>query len=145
VDRDAAFGFNGAPIGEQAMSDLDGLVAISFLTLAFALSGLWITRMAHDLALQVITGVAQGMPLSPRTREAIMLHMWLPTEVGAVGVLAFGAFGLLEMTNHVGSGGVSLLAQLSAFLLACASDFVFASVFFALFRYRAKLRREKLG
>lgn len=125
------------------MSDLNGLVAIIFLTLMFALSGLWITKMAHDLTIQVITGVAQGMPLSPRTRQGIMLHMWLPTEVGAVGVLAFGAFGLLEMANHVSDGGVSQLAHLAAFLMACSSAFVFVSALFALFRFRAKIRRDQ--
>jgi hypothetical protein len=124
------------------MSDLNGLVAITFLTLMFALSGLWITRMAHDLAIQVITGVAQGIPLSPRTRQGIMLHMWLPTEVGAVAVFAFGAFGFLEMANHVSGSGVRLLAHLAAFLMAWGSAFVFVSALFALFRYRAKIRRD---
>lgn len=127
------------------MSDLTALIAILFLVLMFGLGGLWITRMAHELAMRIVTGVAEGMPLSPRAREGILVHMWLPTQVGAVAILAFGALGLIEMAQHVSSTGVKLLAHLAAFMTACNSAFVFASASFGFFQYRGKLRREQKG
>lgn len=125
------------------MSDLTGLIAISFLLPVTGLIGLWSTKMAHDLALQIITGVVRGMPLSPKTREGMLFHMWLPTEVGAAIFLAFGAFAFLEMADHVSGAGVQRLAHLGAFLSACCSAFVLVSSLFALFQYRAKLRRDQ--
>lgn len=111
--------------------------------LMFSLGGLWITKMAHDLAIQIVTGIARGMPLSPRTREGMLFHMWLPTEVGAVVVFAFGAFAFLEMANHVSGAGVKLLAHLAAFLAGSSAAIVLVSAFSALFQYRAKLRQAK--
>lgn len=125
------------------MSDLTALVAILFLVCIFSLGGLWITRMAHEFAMRIVTGIAYGMPLSPRSREGILFHMWLPTQVGAVATFAFGALGLLEIANHVDGTRVRQLAHLAAFLLACGSAFVFVSAIFGVFQYRAKIRRDQ--
>jgi len=125
------------------MSDLAALVAILFLVCIFALGGLWTTRMAHEFAMRIVTGIAHGMPLSPKSREGILFHVWLPTQMGTVLIVAFGALGFLEMANHVDGAGVRQLAQLAAFLLACNSAFVFVSAIFGVFQYRAKIRRDQ--
>ena len=127
------------------MSDLIGVIAISFLALMGSFYGLLAVRAAHDLAVQIITGNAQGTSLSLGTREGMLYHMWFPTEIFAVAVLAFVALAQLELAKHVTAAGVQLLAQLAAFLAACGSVFVFASAIVALFQYRAKLRRERQG
>lgn len=125
------------------MSDLAALVAILFLACGIFTVGLWATKVAHELSMRIITGVAHGMPLSPRAREGILFHMWLPTQIGAVVVIAFSALVLVEMANHVDGARVRQLAQLGAFLLVCDSAFVFVSAIFGVFQYRAKIRRDQ--
>lgn len=125
------------------MSDLAALVAILFLVCIFALGILWTTRVGNELAMRIVTGIAHGMPLSPRSREGMLFHMWLPTQINGVLLPAFGALGFLEMANQVGSEGVKQLAYLAAFLMAGGSAFVFVSAFFGLFQYRAKIRRDQ--
>jgi hypothetical protein len=126
------------------MSDLIGVIAISSLVILGSFFGLWTVRMAHDLAVQIITGVVQGTPLSLGTRAGILYNMWFPAAVFGAAVLAFLALAELEIAKHVNGAGVELLAQLAAFMAACGSVFVLSSALFALFRYRAKLRRDKL-
>jgi hypothetical protein len=104
---------------------------------------LWAVKVAQDMAVQIITGNAQGTSLSLGTREGMLYHMWFPTEIFAVAVLAFLA--QLELAKHVTASGVVLLAQLAAFVAACGSVFVLASAVVALFQYRAKLRRLRQG
>ena len=127
------------------MSDLIGVIAISFLVLMGSFYGHWAVRLGQDLAIQIITGNAQGRSLSLGTREGMLYHMWLPTEIFAVAVLAFLALAQLELAKHVTAAGVELLAQLASFVAACGAVFVLASAAVALFQYRGKLRRERQG
>ena len=50
--------------------------------------------MSHEIAMRIVTGIAHGMPLSPRSREGILFHIWLPSQMGATMIVAFGALGL---------------------------------------------------
>ena len=125
------------------MADLTALVAIIFLAGMFTVGTLWTTRVAHELAMRIITGVVHGMPLSPRSREGILFHMWLPAQIGTVIIAVFTGLGFLEMVNHVSGAGVKRLAYLAAFLSVCGAAFVFVSAIFGLFQYRAKIRRDQ--
>jgi len=127
------------------MSDLIGVIAISSIVLMGSFYALWAVKVAQDMAVQIITGNAQGTSLSLGTREGMLYHMWFPTEIFAVAVLAFLALAQLELAKHVTASGVVLLAQLAAFVAACGSVFVLASAVVALFQYRAKLRRLRQG
>jgi len=127
------------------MSDLTALVALLFLMGVFVIGSLWMSRMAHELGMRIITGVANGMPLAPTTREGILFNMWLPILIAAVVLSVFGGLGFLEMARHVNGAGVKQLAYLAAFLLVCNAALVFVSTIFGLFQFRAKIRRDQQG
>jgi hypothetical protein len=125
------------------MSDLTALVAIIFLVAMLTMAVLWSAGVAHELALRIITGIAHGIPLSPRSREGILFHMWLPNQIGTVVMAFFFGLGFLEMVNHVSGAGVKKLAYLAAFLSVCVAAFFFVGASFGLFQYRAKIRRDQ--
>ena len=125
------------------MADLTALIAIIFLAGMLVMCIVWSSRVSHELAIRIITGVAHGMPLSPRSREGILFHMWLPAQIGTVVIAVFTGLGFLEMVNHVSGAGVKRLAYLAAFLSVCGAAFVFVSAIFGLFQYRAKIRRDQ--
>jgi hypothetical protein len=125
------------------MSDLTALVAIIFLVAMLTMAVLWSAGVAHELALRIITGIAHGIPLSPRSREGILFHMWLPNQIGTVVMAFFFGLGFLEMVNHVSGAGVKKLAYLAAFLSVCGAAFFFVGASFGLFQYRAKIRRDQ--
>ena len=83
------------------------------------------------------------MPIYTRTREAILFHMWLPTELRGVRGLAFLALVNLEMASQVSREGVRRLAYLASFTAIGGSGIVFVSALFVLFRFRVKIRRDQ--
>ena len=125
------------------MSDLTFLVAISFLAVAASYVMLRLSEAADASSGEIVTGIVRGTPVSRGTREGMLFGMWLPYEFAMVALAAFVALAALEMGDHVSGASVKLLAHLVAFVSAGMCGLVLVTASFGLFRYRAKLRRDK--
>jgi len=125
------------------MSNLTFLVVESFLAIAGTLTFVFIEKTAGEKSIAIATGVAQGTPVSPGTREGMLFGMWVPWQGSCVGTFAFLALTHLEMANHVTDVNVKLVAHLVAFLAAVVSASTLVSAVVALFGLRAKVRRDK--
>jgi len=126
------------------MSVLTFLVAESFLVLAATLSIVFIGKLAADKTAEIITGVVQGIPVSPATREGMLFSTLMPWHVATVFIAAFLALTQLEMANHVTDANVKVVTYFGAFLAAGAGAFTLVLVSIGLFTLRAKVRRDKL-
>jgi predicted anti-sigma-YlaC factor YlaD len=125
------------------MSVLTFLVAISFLVVTATYVSLFCAKSANDLSVEIVTGVVRGTPISVGVREGMLFAMWLPYQFAIVILTAFVALATAEMADHVSGANVKLLAHLAAFLAGGTSVLVLATASIALFRYRAKLRRDR--
>jgi len=127
---------------ENVMSDLIGLIAISFLAVAGVHVALLVGKAANELSTDIVTGVVRGTPVSVGVREGMLFGMWLPYQFAVLFLTAFVALAMLEMANHVSGANLKLLARLAAFLAGGNAIFVLVLGLNALPRYRAKLRRD---
>jgi len=125
------------------MSDLIGLIAISFFTLSGGFLTIYVVGKANDVGPQIATGVVRGSPVSVGVREGLLFGIWLPCEAAAVATTAFVGLAELEMADHVSSEGVKLLAYFAAFINVMGALLILTGASFAFFRYRAKLRRVR--
>ena len=125
------------------MSNLTFLLVESFLAIAGTLTFVFIEKTAGEKSIAIATGVAQGTPVSPGTREGMLFGMWVPWQASCVGVLAFLALTQLEMANHVTDANVKVVAYFFAFLAGFVSASTLVSAVVALFGLRAKVRRDK--
>ena len=125
------------------MSNLTFLLVESFLAIAGTLTFVFIEKTAGEKSIAIATGVAQGTPVSPGTREGMLFGMWVPWQGSCVGVLAFLPLAQLVIASHVSDGNVKLVAYLFAFMAAVASAGALVSSAMALFGLRAKVRRDK--
>jgi len=125
------------------MSDLAGLVAISFLgAIGFFLS-LYIAGKANRTGTQIVIGAVDGSPISTGVRTAMLFQMWLPYEMAGAASSIFLTIAQLEMANHVSAPGVKLLAYVAAFIAGIGSLFYLALGPAGFFQYRALIRRAK--
>jgi hypothetical protein len=125
------------------MSVLTFLVAESFLVIAGTLSIVFIGKLAADKTAEIITGVVQGIPVSPATREGMLFSTLMPWHVATVFIAAFLALTQLEMANHVTDANVKVVTHFGAFLAASAGAFILVLVSIGLFTLRRKVRRDK--
>jgi hypothetical protein len=126
------------------MSDLAFLVAESFLLVAGAVSMIFISKLAVEPWAAILTGVLQGIPVSPRIREAMLFGIWLPYQSTAIAVAAFLALTQLTMINHVTDANVKMVVYFGAFLAAVSVAFNLLNAAYGLFGLRAKVRGEKM-
>jgi hypothetical protein len=98
------------------MSDFTGLAVISFLFVMGLFCFFYVTRLANDLAAQIVTGVADGNPIPIRQRWLLLYQAWLPHAAGAAGSAIILAAAQVELAEHVGDAEVKRIAYMAAFV-----------------------------
>jgi hypothetical protein len=125
------------------MSDLAGLIAISFLGVMGFFLSLYIAGKANTTGTQIVTGVVHGSPISTGVRTAMLFQMWLPYQVAGAASGIFLTIAQLEMADHVSDPGVKLLAHFAAFIAGVGALFYLVIGPAGFFQYRAFLRRAQ--
>jgi hypothetical protein len=58
------------------MTDSTGVIVISFLAAAGIICFFYVTKMANDLAAQIMTGTIDGQPISLSYRWLLLYQTW---------------------------------------------------------------------
>jgi hypothetical protein len=128
---------------KNTMSDLVILIAVTFLTMMTASLYFYVEEKINGLGAQIVTGVAQGIPISTGVRRAMLYQMWLPYEAGAFAMTSFFALATAAIAEHAGDTDVRRLVYFATFLFACAAVGELGTTIGGLFQYRAVLSRAK--
>jgi hypothetical protein len=128
---------------KNTMSDLVILIAVTFLTMMTAFLYFLIQEKINGLGAQIVTGVAQDIPISTGMRRVILYQMWLPHAVGAVAMSSFFALATAAIAERAGGTDVRRLVYFATFLFACVTAMGFGNVIAGLFQFRAALSRAK--
>ena len=86
------------------MSDLVILIAVTFLTMMTASLYFYVQEKINGLGTQIVTGVAQDVPIPTSVRRAMLYQMWLPYEAGAFAMASF--FGLRYVSTTLRHPGL---------------------------------------
>jgi len=108
------------------------------LIIASGFSGLfcvqYISKMANDLASEIVTGVTQGNSVPIKWRWLMLNQFWVPYAITAVGCAVGIAAVNMKIAEYAADAGVKPLAYLVAFfgvvyasgwLLTGASEYVY--------------------
>ena len=125
------------------MSALTFLVAESFFLVVASPAFVFIGKLAADKSAEVVTGVVQGVPVSPRTREGILFGVWLPWQAFTAAVAAVLGFAQLQMASHVSDANAQVVAYFVALLGISLSAFSLLLLPIGLVSQRAKVRRDQ--
>lgn len=125
------------------MSVLTFLVAESFLLIAAGLTFAIVGKLAADASAEIVTGLVQGVPVSPRMREGMLFGVWLPRQAFSIALGVVLAFAQMEMASHVTDANAKVVAYFGAFLAVSISAFLLVLVPIGLFSQRAKVRRDQ--
>jgi len=86
----AVFGFSASGgLESRDMSDLNGLVAVSFLRSFVFFATIYIAKAANRLGAQIATGMIRGTPITVETRKTMLLHIWIHHETGGIALSVF--------------------------------------------------------
>lgn len=123
------------------MSDLTGLMAISFFGLGGMYIFFYISRIATDAAAQIVTGTIDGTPIPVPLRRLMLYQQYVCFAAGAVACGFFVALVALRVATQVGDGGINPVAYAVAFLGAGGAIAWTINGTMALFFYRSILRQ----
>jgi hypothetical protein len=96
------------------MTDSTGVIAISFLAAMGIICFFYITKMANDLAAQIMTGMINGTPISTSYRWLLLYQTWLSYAVCLVGWGIFLAAAEAQIAQLVSDERVKMLGYLAA-------------------------------
>jgi hypothetical protein len=128
---------------KNTMSDLVILIAVTFLTIMTASLYFYVQERINGLGAQIVTGLAQDIPISTGVRRAMLYQTWLPYEVSAISMSAFFALATATIAERAGDTDVRRLVYFATFLFACVAAMELANTIGGLFQYRAVLRRAR--
>ena len=105
------------------MSDLTGLIAISFLGLATGFFIIHVSNLANRLAVEMVAGARGDAPMPTWFRTRMLFNMWLPYQflVFIAEAILFIAF--WEAADLVGHEGARMVPYLFAFVTAAGAFF----------------------
>jgi hypothetical protein len=127
------------------MSEFTSLVAIAFYIIAGFFLFFYITKMANDIAAQIVVGFVLGRPISTKHRFLLLYQTWMSyaTCLVALGPLLAGS--LYLMAEHVDTEGVKLLAYGGVFVAMVGSLMWLVHGATAFLHYRAIIREADSG
>ena len=96
------------------MTDSTGVIVISFLGAVGIICFFYITKMANDLAAQIMTGMINGHPISTDYRWLLLYQTWASYAVGVVGWGIFLAVAEAQVAALVSNEGIKTLGYLAA-------------------------------
>ena len=125
------------------MSDLIGLIAITFFGFMGCFCIFFVSKLTNDLGAQIVTGRIGDSPISTKTRSVMLHQMWAPYGTGAVSAAVLLAVAELRMADHVSGAGIKLVAHLIAFVGSVAAVMWLVGGTVAFLHYRSILRQAE--
>ncbi len=127
------------------MSEFTGLVAIAFYMVAGFFLFFYVTKMANDIAAQIVVGFVLGRPISTKHRFLLLYQTWTSyaTCLVALGPLLAGS--LYLMAERVETEGVKLLAYGGCFMAMVGSLMWLVHGAMAFIHYRDTVREVESG
>jgi hypothetical protein len=84
----------------------------------------WLSHSAHRAAMEVYSGVRDGVRLSRRTRRLILIYVYGGRVTIALGVVPFVGLALVQIGASAASSEAATLAYLFALVLFCATAYL---------------------
>lgn len=120
--------------------------AIALIIATFFLGGLsffWLSKLANDVAAEIVTGVVRGVPVSIKYRRLLLYQTWVNLALASLAFAAFAVVAVLIIGDYAPDSSVKPLAYLAAFMGAVtvvASLPTYATEFLA---FRSTLRQAE--
>jgi len=105
----------------------------------------YVSKMGQDVATEVVTGVAMGVPISLKFRRMALYEKWVSCAMGAFGTAVFLAIINVEIAEYATDPGIKPVAYMLAFFgaLGALSWLVFG--FSQFLHHRAVLLETKVN
>jgi len=97
-------------------------VILATLVTVYAIA-MYVTDLCTRRGDQIISGVTEGVPMSPKDRWMALYAQWLPYAAFLVGFLLMVALGLLTTAKQIENPELALFAR------GCAGFFVMGGIF----------------
>jgi hypothetical protein len=127
------------------MSEFTSLVAISFYIVAGFFLFFYITKMANDIAAQIVVGFVLGRPISTKHRLLLLYQTWMSYATCLVALGPILAGSLYLMSEQVETEGVKLLAYGGGFVSMVGSLMWLVHGATAFVHYRATVLETERG
>lgn len=82
---------------------------------------MYVTKMTNDLAVQIVTGIMDGSPISTQQRRFLLYQTWAGYAVALVGLGIFLAAAQTQLAGSVADESVKTLGWLAAIVAALGS------------------------
>lgn len=124
-------------------------VALVALETALLLSGMtftaWSSHSTHRAAMEVYSGVRDGVRLSRRTRRLILIYVYGGRVMTTLGVVPFVGLALLQIGASPASAEAATLAYVFALVLFCVTAYVAIGAGMTIFSLNAMIARGLRG
>jgi hypothetical protein len=125
------------------MTDSTGVIVISFLAAAGIICFFYLTKMANDLAAQIMTGMIDGHPISTDYRWLLLYQTWASYAVCLIGWGIFLAAAEMQVAALVSNESIKLLGHLAAAFAALGALNWLVNGAAAFVSYRSVLRQAE--
>jgi len=98
------------------MSDVTGVIVVSFLGVLGSAVFFYTSKIANDAGVQVLTGLVDGKLISTEQRRHILYDIHVPYGAGAMALGVFLAASQLSIAAKIDDVDIKRLAYLAAFL-----------------------------
>ena len=116
---------------------------------ALLLSGMtfaaWVNHAAHGAAMEVYSGVRDGVRLSRRTRRLILIYVYGGRVTIGLGVVPFVGLALIQIGASAASSEAATLAHLFALVLFLATTYVAIGARMTIFSLNTMIARGLRG
>ena len=99
------------------------VVETGLLMLGMAFAA-WVNHSGHRAAMEVYSGVRDGVRLSGRTRRLILIYVYGGRVTIGLGVIPFVGLALIQIGAGAASSEAAMLAHLFALVLFLASIYI---------------------
>ena len=103
----------------------------------------YILKMANDVAIDIETGVARGVPISTRYRGILLYSTWAGYVTGAMGIGLLGVVVNVQIAGQVADEGVKAMANVAAVFGGVAAIAVLLNGVSEFIHYRSVLRQAQ--
>ncbi len=105
----------------------------------------WISHAAHRAAMEVYSGVRDGVRLSRRTRRLMLIYVYGGRVTIALGVVPFVGLALIQIGASGGSSEAATLAYLFALVLFLTTMYVAIGAGMTIFSLNTMIARGLRG
>jgi len=101
------------------------------------------TKQANELATEIVTGVARGVPLSTEYRLMMLYNHWAGYAVASIFSLLVGAILQVRIAANVSDGDVKTLAYMVAAVTALGAIWWVLAAILEVRQYRSIVRQAE--